>query len=91
MINREANRREQACKDIRKSRTEHGIVEGRLRRGNADFRGISYAPAPGRCAAFRGSRACRLVEGVRPAVEFGPPPPQSGPGPKADRPQTRTG
>lgn len=65
-------------------RTEQGIVEGRLRRGNADFRGISYAQPLVGALRFAAPVPVASWEGVRPAVEFGPPPPQSGPGPQAD-------
>lgn len=65
-------------------RTEHGIIEGRLLRGNAVFRGISYAQPPVGALRFAAPVPVAPWDGVRPAVEFGPPPPQSGPGPKAD-------
>ncbi len=65
-------------------RTQQGIVE------------VAYGGATPSSAASRtpSPRSVRCVsrlplpvaawEGVRPAVEFGPPPPQSGPGPQAD-------
>ncbi|MEX3645047.1 carboxylesterase/lipase family protein [Mycolicibacterium porcinum] len=65
-------------------RTEQGIIEGRLLRGNAVFRGISYAQPPVGALRFAAPVPVAPWDGVRPAVEFGPPPPQSGPGPKAD-------
>lgn len=65
-------------------RTAQGIIEGRLRRGTAVFRGISYAQPPVGALRFAAPVPVASWDGVRHAVEFGPPPPQSGPGPKAD-------
>ncbi|MCV7290746.1 carboxylesterase/lipase family protein [Mycolicibacterium wolinskyi] len=65
-------------------RTEQGLLEGRLRRGNADFRGISYAQPPVGALRFAVPAPVASWDGVRHAVEFGPAPPQSGPGPQAD-------
>ncbi|WP_268793719.1 carboxylesterase family protein [Mycolicibacterium wolinskyi] len=65
-------------------RTEQGLLEGRLRRGNADFRGISYAQPPVGALRFAAPAPVASWGGVRHAVEFGPAPPQSGPGPQAD-------
>ncbi|WP_019203471.1 carboxylesterase/lipase family protein [Tsukamurella sp. 1534] len=65
-------------------RTAEGVVEGRSLRGTAVFRGIPYALPPVGALRFAAPEPAPHWEGVRPAVEFGPPPPQSGPGPKAE-------
>ncbi len=65
-------------------RTAEGVVEGLRLGGNAVFRGIPYAQPPVGALRFAGPAPAPRWDGVRPAVDFGPPPPQSGPGPKAD-------
>ncbi|MGU3501767.1 carboxylesterase family protein [Mycobacterium sp. C31M] len=46
-------------------RTEQGTVEGRLRRTNAAFRGISYAQRPVGALRFAGLYALSLLDGRR--------------------------
>ncbi|MFF9350733.1 carboxylesterase/lipase family protein [Streptomyces sp. NPDC014734] len=60
-------------------RTAEGVVEGRLRRGHAVFRGIRYAEPPVGALRFAAPVPPRPWEGTRRAVEFGPVVPQSGP------------
>ncbi|MFF3172759.1 carboxylesterase/lipase family protein [Streptomyces sp. NPDC057900] len=60
-------------------RTAEGLVEGRRRQGHAVFRGIPYAQPPVGALRFAAPVPARPWEGVRPAVEFGPVAPQSGP------------
>ncbi|MBZ4322515.1 carboxylesterase/lipase family protein [Streptomyces huiliensis] len=60
-------------------RTAEGVLEGRWRRGLAEFRGVPYAEPPVGALRFAAPVPVRRWEGVRPAVEFGPTPPQSGP------------
>ncbi|WP_171169578.1 carboxylesterase/lipase family protein [Streptomyces sp. I05A-00742] len=60
-------------------RTTEGLVEGRWRRGNAEFRGIPYARPPVGTLRFAAPAPPRPWEGTRQAAEFGPPPPQAGP------------
>ncbi|CAM3592859.1 carboxylesterase/lipase family protein [Tsukamurella ocularis] len=64
--------------------TAEGIVEGRHRGGTATFRGIPYAQPPVGALRFAAPAPVPRWDGVRPAIDFGPPPPQSGPGPKAE-------
>ena len=63
--------------------TAEGVVEGEYRGGTATFRGIPYAQPPVGTLRFAAPAPVPRWDGVRPAIEFGPPPPQSGPGPKA--------
>ncbi|WP_336670568.1 carboxylesterase/lipase family protein [Tsukamurella sp. USMM236] len=65
-------------------RTAEGVVEGELVGGTAIFRGIPYAQPPVGALRFAAPAPVPRWDGVRPAIEFGPPPPQSGPGPKAE-------
>ncbi|KXP12655.1 carboxylesterase/lipase family protein [Tsukamurella pseudospumae] len=65
-------------------RTTEGIVEGRYRTGAAAFRGIPYAQPPVHALRFAAPEPVPHWDGVRPAIDFGPPPPQSGPGPQAE-------
>ncbi|PSJ28799.1 carboxylesterase [Streptosporangium nondiastaticum] len=61
-------------------RTAEGLVEGRRRRyGHAVFRGIPYAQAPVGALRFAAPVPLRPWDGIRQAVDFGPPPPQSVP------------
>ncbi|MDF0528451.1 carboxylesterase family protein [Tsukamurella sp. 8F] len=60
-------------------RTLEGVVEGRHVRGNAVFRGIPYAQPPVGELRFAAPQPVPHWDGVRPASDFGPPPPQSGP------------
>ncbi|MEV4436527.1 carboxylesterase family protein [Streptomyces sp. NPDC049585] len=62
-------------------RTTHGVVEGRWAGGHAVFRGIPYARPPVGVLRFAAPAPPRPWDGVRPAVEFGPAVPQSGPAP----------
>ncbi|MFI5782910.1 carboxylesterase/lipase family protein [Nocardia sp. NPDC051570] len=54
-----------------------GEVRGRWENGQAVFRGISYAQAPVGSLRFAAPAAPTLWTGVRDAVEFGPPAPQT--------------
>ncbi len=65
-------------------RTAEGVVEGEHVGGTAIFRGIPYAQPPVGALRFAAPAPVPRWNGVRPAIEFGPPPPQSGPGPKAE-------
>ncbi|MGX9888187.1 carboxylesterase/lipase family protein [Streptomyces sp. NPDC002276] len=53
-----------------------GAVRGRLEDGLAVFRGIPFAEPPVGDARFQAPRPVRGWDGVRDALEFGPPPPQ---------------
>jgi para-nitrobenzyl esterase len=55
-----------------------GSVRGRLEDGNAVFRGIPYAQPPFGALRFAAPLPAVPWDGVRDAVAFGPPPPQSG-------------
>ncbi|MCX4695816.1 carboxylesterase/lipase family protein [Streptomyces sp. NBC_01408] len=57
-------------------RTGQGVVKGRVEDGIAVFRGIPYARPPFGELRFGAPRPVRAWDGVRPALEFGPPPPQ---------------
>lgn len=59
-------------------RTAAGVVRGGWDGGLAVFRGIPYAEAPVGGLRFAAPQAVGGWDGVRPAVAFGPPPPQSG-------------
>lgn len=65
-------------------RTAEGVVEGVHLDGTVVFRGIPYARPPVGPLRFAAPEPVLPWDGVRPAAEFGPPPPQSGPGPKAE-------
>lgn len=65
-------------------RTAEGVVEGRAQHGTAVFRGIPYAQPPVGALRFAAPAPVPHWDGVRAATEFGPPPPQSGPGPQAE-------
>ncbi|WP_241833121.1 carboxylesterase/lipase family protein [Streptomyces caatingaensis] len=53
-------------------RTAEGVVEGRWRRGRAEFRGVPYARPPVGPLRFAAPVPPRPWEGTRRAVEFGP-------------------
>jgi len=59
-------------------RTTAGVIRGTREADLAVFRGISYAEPPVGALRFAGPQAVRSWDGVRPAVAYGPPPPQSG-------------
>ncbi|WP_405181576.1 carboxylesterase family protein [Nocardia sp. NBC_01377] len=58
-------------------RTAAGVLGGRREAGLAVFRGIPFAEPPVGDLRFAAPRPVRGWEGVRPAVTYGPPPPQS--------------
>ncbi|MFI1583314.1 carboxylesterase/lipase family protein [Embleya sp. NPDC020630] len=55
-----------------------GAVRGRREAGVAVFRGIPFAEAPVGALRFAAPRPVRGWDGVRPALAYGPPPPQGG-------------
>src|SRR5882757_2335329 len=59
-------------------RTRAGAVRGSREGGLAVFPGIPFAEPPVGPLRFAAPRRARRWDGVRPAVAFGPPPPQSG-------------
>jgi para-nitrobenzyl esterase len=59
-------------------RTTAGVVRGARQAGLTVFRGIPYAEAPVGVLRFAAPQPVRGWDGVRPAVAYGPPPPQSG-------------
>ncbi len=59
-------------------RTAAGVLGGSREAGLAVFRGIPYAEPPVGALRFAGPRPARDWDGVRPAVAYGPPPPQPG-------------
>jgi len=59
-------------------RTAAGVVRGRREAGLAVFRGIPFAAPPVGALRFAAPQPARPWDGVRPAVAYGPPPPQSG-------------
>ncbi|MEV0666209.1 carboxylesterase/lipase family protein [Actinomadura luteofluorescens] len=59
-------------------RTAAGVLRGRRAAGLAVFRGIPFAEPPVGALRFAAPQPVRGWDGVRPAVAFGPPPPQSG-------------
>lgn len=61
-----------------------GVLEGARCGDAAVFRGIPYAQPPVGALRFAAPEPVPHWEGVRSATDFGPPPPQSGPGPKAE-------
>ena len=60
-------------------RTADGVVRGQWADGLAVFRGIPFAQPPVGALRFAAPQRPAPWDGVRDAVEFGPPPPQSGP------------
>jgi len=62
-----------------RARTTAGVVAGRWHSGRAEFRGIRYAEPPVGDLRFAAPVPPAPWSGVRPATEFGPLPPQSGP------------
>ncbi|WP_030373032.1 carboxylesterase/lipase family protein [Streptomyces rimosus] len=59
-------------------RTRAGTVRGSREAGVAVFRGIPFAEPPVGELRFAAPRAARGWDGVRPALSYGPPPPQGG-------------
>ncbi|WP_405088848.1 carboxylesterase/lipase family protein [Microbispora sp. NBC_01389] len=59
-------------------RTAAGVLRGGREAGIAVFRGIPYAESPVGALRFAAPRPVGGWVGVRPAVAYGPPPPQSG-------------
>ena len=53
-----------------------GTLRGSQENGVAVFRGIPFAEPPVGALRFEAPRPVRGWEGVRPALDFGPPPPQ---------------
>ncbi|MFG3522033.1 carboxylesterase/lipase family protein [Nocardia nova] len=58
-------------------RTAVGVLRGRREAGLAVFRGVSFAEPPVGDLRFATPQPVRGWDGVRPAVDYGPPPPQS--------------
>jgi para-nitrobenzyl esterase len=59
-------------------RTAAGVLRGGWEAGRAVFRGISFAEPPVGALRFAAPQPVRSWDGVRPAVSYGPPHPQSG-------------
>ncbi|MET8162614.1 carboxylesterase family protein [Sphaerisporangium sp. NPDC005289] len=59
-------------------RTTAGVLRGGREAGLAVFRGIPFAEPPVGALRFAAPRPVRGWDGVRPAVAYGPPPPQAG-------------
>ncbi|RZU52325.1 para-nitrobenzyl esterase [Krasilnikovia cinnamomea] len=59
-------------------RTAAGVVCGRREAGLAVFRGVPFAEPPVGALRFAAPQPVRRWDGVRPAVAYGPPPPESG-------------
>ncbi|MFF8837432.1 carboxylesterase/lipase family protein [Streptomyces sp. NPDC015130] len=59
-------------------RVTGGVLRGSLEAGVAVFRGIPFAEPPVGPLRFAAPRPARAWDGVRPAVSYGPPPPQGG-------------
>ncbi|MFI6505965.1 carboxylesterase/lipase family protein [Streptosporangium sp. NPDC050855] len=59
-------------------RTRAGVLRGGREAGLAVFRGIPFAEPPVGSLRFAAPEPARGWDGVRPAVAYGPPPPQSG-------------
>ncbi|MEU3465977.1 carboxylesterase family protein [Streptomyces sp. NPDC006733] len=59
-------------------RTPCGVLRGSWEEGAAVFRGIPFAQPPVGPLRFAAPRPAAGWDGVRPAVAFGPPPPQGG-------------
>jgi len=57
-------------------RTTAGTLRGSRENGVAVFRGIPFAEPPVGALRFAAPRSVQGWEGVRPALDFGPPPPQ---------------
>ncbi|WP_063063502.1 carboxylesterase/lipase family protein [Nocardia violaceofusca] len=58
-------------------RTAAGVLRGRREAGPAVFRGVPFAEPPVGDLRFAAPQSVRGWDGVRPAVDYGPPPPQS--------------
>lgn len=67
-------------------RTTAGAVRGRVEDGVTVFRGIPFAQPPVGGLRFAAPRRVDAWDGVRPATDFGPPPPQSARGGRDDAP-----
>ncbi|MFD8994536.1 carboxylesterase/lipase family protein [Streptomyces abikoensis] len=59
-------------------RTTAGVLRGRTEGGVAVFRGVPFAEPPVEALRFAAPRPVKGWDGVRPAVSYGPPPPQAG-------------
>ncbi|GIH94754.1 carboxylesterase/lipase family protein [Planobispora siamensis] len=59
-------------------RTAAGVLRGGREAGLAVFRGVPFAEPPVGALRFAAPRPVRGWDGVRPALAYGPPPPQSG-------------
>src|SRR6476646_9792260 len=59
-------------------RVSGGMVRGTMESGVAVFRGIPFAAPPVGALRFAAPRPAAAWDGVREALEFGPPPPQPG-------------
>ncbi|WP_220498750.1 carboxylesterase/lipase family protein [Microbispora sp. H10949] len=59
-------------------RTAAGVLRGGREAGLAVFRGIPYAEPPAGALRFAAPQPVRGWDGARPALAYGPPPPQSG-------------
>ncbi|MGW4471155.1 carboxylesterase/lipase family protein [Nonomuraea sp. NPDC004354] len=59
-------------------RTGAGVLRGGREAGLTVFRGIPFAEPPVGALRFAAPQPVRSWDGVRPAVAYGPPPPQSG-------------
>ncbi|MES9544042.1 carboxylesterase family protein [Actinomadura sp. NPDC000600] len=59
-------------------RTKAGVLRGVREAGTAVFRGVPFAEPPAGALRFAAPQPVRGWDGVRPAVAYGPPPPQSG-------------
>ncbi|NAS20657.1 carboxylesterase family protein [Herbidospora sp. NEAU-GS84] len=59
-------------------RTAAGALRGAWEAGLTVFRGVPFAEPPVGALRFQAPRPVRSWDGVRPALEHGPPPPQSG-------------
>jgi para-nitrobenzyl esterase len=59
-------------------RTAAGVLRGGREAGTAVFRGIPFAEPPVGALRFAAPQPVRSWDGVRPAVAYGPPAPQSG-------------
>ncbi|WP_410790526.1 carboxylesterase family protein [Kribbella sp. C-35] len=59
-------------------RTAASVLGGGREAGLAVFRGIPFAEPPVGALRFAAPLPVRSWDGVRPAVAYGPPPPQSG-------------
>ncbi|WP_066369939.1 carboxylesterase/lipase family protein [Herbidospora mongoliensis] len=59
-------------------RTSAGVLRGGREAGRAVFRGVPFAEPPVGDLRFAAPQPVRGWDGVRPALAYGPPPPQSG-------------